>query len=267
MPTIRRPTIAHKSRIHRELVALLGLVALSSTLLLAAPPASQPATVLLHLPGIAGEMPIDHNLVNGLKDAGLTADARILDWTGNDRGVPALTNVDRHREKSARLAAYITDLSKKSPGVPIVLTAHSAGTGIAVQALEQLPEGVNVQTLVLLASALSPDYDLSRALSHVTGPAYSLSSEYDNLVLSVGTRTFGTYDRVWTDAAGFCGFRQPPTADKAAYAKLTEVRYDPAWAKIGNGGDHIGPTNRRFAKEVLARVIRTGTIPTTQPQP
>jgi hypothetical protein len=233
----------------------------------AASPATRPAPVLVHLPGIAGEMRIDHELINGLTDAGVSHDCRILDWTGNDRGVPALTNVERHTEKSAKLAAYIVNLAKQSPGMPIILTAHSAGTGDAVQALEQLPDGETIQNLVLLASALSPDYDLSRALRHVAGHAYSLHSPYDNLVLSVGTRTFGTYDRVWTDAAGFCGFRQPPDADKAAYARLTQLPYDPAWAKIGNGGDHIGPTNRRFARDVLGRLVLTGRLPTTQPAP
>lgn len=216
---------------------------------------TEPAAVLIHLPGIAGEMNIDRALVAGLIAGGIASDATIVDWTGTDRGVPALTNVARHHEQAKLLAERLTTLARSSPARPIVLTAHSGGTGVAVEALEQLPADVKVQTLVLLASALSPSYDLTNALRHVTGRAVSLHSSYDSIVLGTGTRTFGTYDRVWSDAAGYVGFTQPTTADAAEYAKLVQYPYDPAWMKFGNFGDHIGATNRRFAKEVLAKLI------------
>ena len=245
--------------------ALLAIAVSRTAVALAGVPATAPEPKLIHLPGIAGEMRIDHELVSGLIAGGVTDDAVIFDWTGVDRGVPALTNVQRHHQQSARLADAIITAGKHSPGRSIILVAHSAGTGVAVEALEQLPAGVNVQTLVLLASALSPDYDLSPALAHVTGRAYSLFSRYDNLVLGVGTRAFGTYDRVRTDAAGYVGFRQPPRAVAAAYAKLTQIPYDAAWTRLGNGGDHIGATSRRFARTILAPVIEGRPMPTTWP--
>ena len=246
----------------RRFHAVLFFVTLSvvAAVCPALPPASAPAAVLIHLPGIAGEMAIDRALTAGLVDAGVAADATIVDWTGTDRGVPALTNVARHHEQAKLLAERLVAVSQASPGVPIVLTAHSGGTGIAIEALEQLPTDVKVRTLVLLASALSPEYDLTRALRHVGGRAISLYSEYDTIVLGTGTRTFGTYDRVRTDAAGYVGFTQPKTADPAEYAKLAQYSYDPAWQKFGNYGDHIGTTNRRFARDVLSGLINAADV-------
>ena len=47
--------------------------------------------------------------------------------------------------------------------VPVFLVAKSGGSGVIVKALEQLEEG-SVERAILLAPALSPDYDLSAAL-------------------------------------------------------------------------------------------------------
>ena len=43
----------------------------------------------LHLPGIAGEAGIDHNLVEGLRDAGYDGPSEIYDWTGDQAGLTA----------------------------------------------------------------------------------------------------------------------------------------------------------------------------------
>jgi len=36
------------------------------------------------------------------------------------------------------------------------------------------------------------------------------------------------------------GFTKPPNGDDVQYAKLVAMPYDPAWAKYGDLGDHIG---------------------------
>ena len=236
----------------------------ASTAVPAGPP---PAPVLIHLPGIAGEMAIDHTLVRGLLRGGVAPVGTIFDWTGEDRGVPALTRLDRHRTASAAVADMIRSILRHDPRTPIVLVAHSAGTGVAVEALERLPPDCHVRTLVLLASALSANYDLTAALAHVDGRAVAFYSEYDNAVLGLGTRTFGTYDRVHSDAAGYVGFHLPKShqAESVAYGtQLLQFPYDPAWAKLGNGGDHIGTTAGPFARTVLAPLIN-GDRPTTRP--
>ncbi|MGN6724583.1 MAG: hypothetical protein ACTHLZ_01570 [Tepidisphaeraceae bacterium] len=221
----------------------------------AAAPTTAPAVILLHLPGIGGELRIDHDLTRGLVAGGAADDVIIHDWTGSDRGLNSLGNVGRHRAQAKIVAAKIRAIHRLFPTSRIILTAHSGGAGIAVWALEDLPPDVHVDTLVLLASALSPTYDLSRALAHVDGRAISLYSRYDNLVLGTGTRAFGTIDRVKTDAAGYVGFTMPRTADAAEYAKLTQIPYDSRWMKLGNTGEHIGPMAMPFAAKVLAPLI------------
>ena len=51
-------------------------------------------------------------------------------------------------------------------------------------ALEKLPDDVMVDDLVMVASALSPQYDLSKALKHVRGKAYAFNSMLDVLILA-----------------------------------------------------------------------------------
>jgi hypothetical protein len=142
--------------------------------------------------------------------------------------------------------------------------------------MEDLPDRVKIHTLLMMSSALSPAYDLSKALSHLTGKAYAFSSLSDELVLGIGCRTFGTMDGINTDAAGRVGFTQPPGADAGQYAKLVPMPYRPQWRELGDRGDHVGGMNHRFARLVLAPLVLSGELPaiavepatsTTQPVP
>jgi pimeloyl-ACP methyl ester carboxylesterase len=232
--------------------------------------ADQPATVmrlsapprayLLHLPGIGGEMRIDRNLIAGLEDGGVDADMQIYDWTGSDRGLLALGNTTRHSEQAADVAAMIAQARKLDPSRRIIVTAHSAGCGVAVWALERLPDDVLIDSLLLMQSALSPEYDLSRALRHVHGHAYAFYSRHDP-VLALGTKMLGTVDRVNTEASGNVGFIQPAGADHLQYAKLRQFEYQDAWMRFGDSGDHIGPMRRIFARDMLAPLLKTGELP------
>jgi hypothetical protein len=125
-----------------------------------------------------------------------------------------------------------------------------------VWALEQLPADIKIDRLLMLSSALSPTYDLSRALAHVRYAAYSFHSEYDTLVLKYGTMALGTIDRELVPAAGYAGFVEPESADHRQYEKLRQIPYDAAWMRLGNAGDHIGATAPAFAEQILAPLLR-----------
>jgi alpha-beta hydrolase superfamily lysophospholipase len=159
----------------------------------------------------------------------------------------------------------IEDRARANPEARIVITGHSGGSGLAVWALESLPDDVRIDTLVMLAPALSPQYDLSTALRHVKR-AYAFNSEHDP-VLGPGTRAFGTIDRIMTNAAGRVGFQKPDGADDEQYAKLVQVPYDRGFLLLGNIGDHIGPMMPRFAAKVIAPLILTGELPRPATQP
>jgi pimeloyl-ACP methyl ester carboxylesterase len=224
-------------------------------------PAEPPRRYVLHLPGIGGAMRIDRNMVAGLRQGGLdAADIETYDWTGTDRGIVALGQQQRHQVESQRIADIITARFRADPRTPITVTGHSAGCGMAVWALEKLPDDVQIDTLLMMQSALSPRYDLSKALRHVRGRAYSFYSPRDP-VLGPGTKLLGTVDRVFTEAAGRVGYQMPDGADAEQYRKLEQIAYVDAWQQFGDIGDHIGPMTRSFASHMLAPLLTEGTLP------
>jgi hypothetical protein len=227
-------------------------------------PATKPADVLasapaktwvLHLPGVSGESHIDRDLRTGLRNAGFVGDIHIYDWTCKDPGIPALHNRQRNHEQAAIIAQHLTQQFRAAPDVPIYLTCHSGGAGPAVWSLEKLPQDVSVKSLVMISPALSPGYDLSAALSHVSGKAYCFYSPDDDMVLGTGTKLFGTIDGVRTDAAGRVGFTKPQGADDRQYAKLIAKPYEPAWARFGNIGGHVGSMTVPFAHAVIGPIM------------
>ena len=254
----------------RMLPKIFILVSLIAACGFAGPPTTQPIRgsddqpLVIHLPGIGGHRLPDEMIKQGLTQSGLGAEIYIYDWTGIDEGFAALTNVGRHGEQSAIVAKLITDATTRQSNRRIILTSHSAGAGVAAWALAQLPDGVAVDTWLMLAPALSPRFDLTPALKHVRGKVYSFNSQRDP-ILGFGTRNFGTVDRINTDAAGKVGFERPATADAEQYAKLMQFAYDAGWMRYYNAGDHIGATMRPFVRQIVAPLLITGQIPSTQP--
>jgi len=221
--------------------------------------------LLLHLPGIGGPRMCDHRMLAGLHDGGVTSNSVICDWTGNSTGIAALQGYAHNHDEAKKIAELIVAHAVADPTSPIDMTAHSGGCGLAVWALEKLPPGVNVRTLLLIAPALSPTYDLTAALHHVDGKVYVFSSTLDTVVLGTGTRLFGTIDGVSTAAAGFGGFVKPASGDAAIYQKIVPCPYQHAWAKYNDFGDHIGAMSRAFGRAVLAPLLVAAAEPTTKP--
>ncbi len=67
--------------------------------------------------------------------------------------------------RAADIAQHICAYQDAYPGRHVNLVAQSGGSGVAVFAAEALPEGREVDRIVLLGAALSPTYNLSRALA------------------------------------------------------------------------------------------------------
>ncbi|HUB25610.1 MAG TPA: hypothetical protein VL992_09270 [Tepidisphaeraceae bacterium] len=260
------------------IVALLGALALPGAMANAAirSPTTQP--LLLHLPGVGGYRGIDRNMLRGLRQGGVAFNIQVYDWTRDRPALDALHGYQFNLRQAQNLADLITAHARAFPNSPIVLTSHSGGAAIAIWALERLPADVHVQALFMLAPALSPMYNLTPALRHVTDRAYSFNSTQDQLVLGWGCRLCGTMDGLKTDAAGLVGFRRPPMADPSQYAKLFQVGYNPAWIALGDIGDHIGTLSTPFAADILAPLVRSvvlavnqahlaDAIPSTRPVP
>ena len=209
---------------------------------------------VLHLPGIGGEVPPDRTLVQGL--AGVSSDIVIYDWTEKDSGIHALQATERNKKQAKLIADDLTKRFRENPKREIYISSHSGGVGIAAWSLEALPDDVKITRWLILAPGLSPKFDLSKALSHVSNNAHVFWSNRDALVLSVGTKTFGTIDGEYADAAGYVGFTRPAIGDAEQYKKLLQYPYDPNWIIYDHGGDHLGMMSHSFSKKILAPILK-----------
>jgi hypothetical protein len=213
-------------------------------------------TYLLHLPGVSGTTIFDQWWLSALEDAGAAARVDIYDWTEKDRSMVAVLQSYRENHVTAgKIARFIEETRSRNPGIRIILSSESGGTGVAVWTLEALPRDVVVDEVLLISPVISPGYDLTDALRHVTGKMYYSSSPID-VPTNVGdTLLFGTIDGKRTVGAGLVGFQQPRSADPAEYRKLVQLRYNPLWMVWGNFGFHTGGMSAPFARYVLGPML------------
>lgn len=213
------------------------------------------------LPGIEGRGPFNINIARGLHRGGVKSAISIYDWT---TAVPFgmfrnLMNLPRNRTEARRVAAELAAYRRDYPQAPIHLIGHSGGGGVAIMALEELPDDVQIDGAFLLAPALSPRYDLTRALQRVRGKLTSYHSPRDLVILTWGTSVFGTIDRRKCIASGVSGFAPPEAldpADRQLYAdKLYQVGYTADLQALGASGTHIGWTRPDFVAAAIAPEI------------
>ena len=214
------------------------------------------STYLIHLPGIAGDSIFDRWWMNALQEQGAADRAELYDWTCNDPWLGALHAYHRNHREARKIAQWIAARLRSDPHAKVILTAESGGTALAVWALEDLPPALKVESVVLVAPAISPGYDLTAALRHVRAKAFYFTSPGDWFMLGWGTRTFGTMDGKHTDGAGHVGFHPPPSASPIEYRKLIRERYNPSWWRWGNFGSHGGGMSSAFARHVIAPLLR-----------
>jgi pimeloyl-ACP methyl ester carboxylesterase len=162
------------------------------------------------------------------------------------------------QEEGRRLAQQIWQ-RKQSCGLPVYLMGHSAGCAVALIAVEELPPGT-VERVVLLAPAVSANYDLRPALARVNGGIDVFYSERDWGYLGVGVLVTGTADRHWGRAAGRVGFRatvQCPQ-DAALYAKLRQHPWQRTVEWTGNHGGHYGGYQPEFLRRFVLPLLTPG---------
>lgn len=165
------------------------------------------------------------------------------------------------QDRAKALAEVIRQYREISPSQPVHLVGFSAGTMIIVYALEQLPEGCQVETVVLLGSSISAGYDLTAALRHVRTRMHVFTSEKDAVLTGLVPLT-GTADRVYCgrDITGVTGFRLPADADEATrglYEKVVMIPWQPDFAAFDNHGGHTDVVKGRFVQAYLTPLLLT----------
>jgi alpha-beta hydrolase superfamily lysophospholipase len=213
--------------------------------------------------GIGGFDLCGRAMANVVKAAGLAYTTWIVRWGhGLGRWYADLTDADECETRAGDVAETIRLFRARRPEAPIFLVGKSGGCAVMVKALERL-DAPDVERAVLLAPALSPGYDLTRALGNVRSEVVVFWSPLDVFFLGLGTGVFGTSDRVWGKGAGLVGFRTPSPGDDparlAAYRKLRQVRWSPGMSSTGYLGGHLGPDSPRFLARYVVPLLRVAT--------
>jgi hypothetical protein len=213
------------------------------------------STYLVHISGVSGVTIFDVWWLNQLKCAGATDRWEVYEWVG-DRGIfQALREIDENHRIAGDVANYLTALHHANPRARIILSSESAGTAIAVWALEKLPPDVRVETVLLVAPDISPGYDLSPALAHVDRHLFYTTSVFDFGTLGVWSTILGNMDGVKSAGAGFVGFHPPAGADAAAYQRIVRVPWKLTDIFTAHFGNHSGPMAMLYARNVLGPIL------------
>ena len=225
-------------------------------------PEAEAAALVLIADGVGGFELTSFGLRHVVGQGGGPELVRAVPWGhGWGRWHADLTNIPNQRAGARAVADRVLAWREAHPDRPAYLVGKSGGTGIAVGALELLPAG-SVEAAFLLAAALSPTYDLTRALRAVGREIVAFWSPLDVIILGAGTWLFGTMDRVHSVGAGLVGFRPPDDLDaagRALYAaKLRQVRWTPEMVASGHLGGHAGTDNPAFLRRYILPLLRAG---------
>jgi pimeloyl-ACP methyl ester carboxylesterase len=211
----------------------------------------QACGLILILPGIEGCSSVNDSIARGLSEAGCEAAIRIEDWRRFRPWNPLhLATLKHNRGQAIRIAAMISTYCCEFPGRPVHIIGHSAGAGMALFVLESLPEDCGVDSVLLLAAAVSRHYPLTAAAARIRGALWNFFSPLDLPTVGFGTTVFGTMDRRHTVSAGALGF-----AARSHETCLQQVCFRPAMLKQWNFGGHFGWTNAVFVRDQLAPLL------------
>jgi hypothetical protein len=215
----------------------------------------------------------------GLMDGGYNGKIEHFIWTSYLGPLTDQIVSPVNRMRAQQLANKIRDYIDGHPRATVNIIGLSAGSGIAIFALERLPMKYRVDNVIMLSSSLSARYDLSRALRRVRGGIYFFWSPNDPILGSL-VPIVGTVDGEHTSqVAGAVGAKLPPAVsreERQLYTKVHNVR----WYTNEIGGpfklQHAGTTDRTFVHDMVAPIIVRGKSrqetpashrPTTHPAP
>jgi pimeloyl-ACP methyl ester carboxylesterase len=228
----------------------IGIILCSAALAGCMPTFGPRATqgITFYCPGVANVDLGDAGIREGLEKAGYQGQVARVTWSVSFNPVIDQTVRFIARQGAQRLAGCIQDYMDKYPEREVNVVGLSAGTGVALWAVEALKPGYTVNNVVLISSSLSHDYDVSDALRKIKGGIYNYYSSTD-AVLAGPMKVFGTIDGVLlVDAAGAVGLRVPP----GATGRVVNVAWREEFAEYGYVGGHGDGTSADFVMHEIA---------------
>jgi pimeloyl-ACP methyl ester carboxylesterase len=212
------------------------------------------------LVGILGNRKHYNAFVDSLATGGVPCALEIVDWSlGPAMATVNMHAADRHRGAAHEVAQDIVAYQDRYPGRPVFLIGHSAGAGVVLLVLEELPPGRRVTGALLLGAAIDHDHNLAPALRHVERGIWNYWSTDDVMMLSMGTALVGNFGGTTHEAAGLVGFSVPPglgSFERLLYStRLKQVRFTPEMRQLENDGGHWGWLKREFAQRHICVLL------------
>jgi pimeloyl-ACP methyl ester carboxylesterase len=192
------------------------------------------------------------------RDAGVQSAIQTHEWNYPFGWLLNLIDYQANLKTAQEDARQIIQYRRAYPDRPIDLVGYSGGAGVALMVVEALPEDIKVRNVLLVHGAVSPDYNLTEALKRIDGKIINYYSPWDWFILGVGTRLFGTMERVKTDSAGKVGLN-PETAifDPELRPKLIQHRWTKEMFPTGHYGGHFPILSYGWNKNFVAPYLLT----------
>ena len=216
--------------------------------------------LVIVLPGIEGRSQFNEAICRGLDEGRVDWAIELYDWTSIWGPLHNLRNKAGNREQAGLLADRITRYKLAYPNRPIVLVGQSGGAAIAVWTAEALPPSEEIDGIIMLAGALSPQYMLDQALAGTRRGIINFYSARDWMLLGVGTMIYGTMDGAHSESAGRVGFKLPDTDSRPrVYQKLFQIPWQRSMSEAGHVGLHLSSGAEEFVATYVAPfIIATG---------
>ena len=219
--------------------------------------------LVMLLPGIDGTTTVSDNIARGMYLGGVEKAVEVYDWRSFPGWNPLhLATYKSNLRHAGRIAGRILEYKEAYPDRPVHLVGHSAGAGMSLFVLQELADICSVDSVVLLAAAISRRYDVQAVAENTKRGVWNFSSKVDIAADVVGTTVFGNMDRKHGWSAGAMGFKLD--AADLTDTKVHEVPYRVGMAKHWNFGGHFGCTNVSFVSRYVAPII-AGAV-TTAPE-
>lgn len=221
-----------------------------------------PVTIFLDGAGWFGS---SGSVESGLRDAGDKGEFETFVWSSGLGAAHDHLVVANSKSLGKRLARKIEKYRERGNDARINLIALSAGTSVVLNALEQLKPGVSVDNVVLLSSSASERRDLTHIMHHVRGRLYATCSRNDGILPTIMTNA----DHKGGEPAGISGFKPPRkhnAAAHAAYERVVNLPWKPAYLAYDWDGGHTAATNRKFIATVIGpRILSDEPFPADRP--
>jgi pimeloyl-ACP methyl ester carboxylesterase len=208
--------------------------------------------VVLH--GIEGPGYLNREICRGLDYGGVDTAIRNYEWSSEWGALYNLRASHYNRLKAEELARWISDYIEAFPGRPVTLIGHSGGGAIAVWAAESMQGDEKIDGLILINPAISRDYDLGRALENTKRGIVNFHSQFDWLLLGVGTRVAGTMDRKHEVSAGKDGFLIPESRPESC-RRLYQIGWSGDMLISGHWGGHLSSSTAAFVAMYVSPLV------------